>query len=250
VRVLGLRAVSSIAAGGAHPCASDGSGRVWCWGDNRRGQVGEGPALVREPLLQTRVQGVGAVAAGAAHSCVIASAGVFCWGANDHHQLGGGTELNSPLPVRVSSEGLLERLALGRAHSCAVTADHRAVCWGSDELGQMGRPGQADYGTAVRVPGLPQGIVAIGTGPQGDYVCAAQASAVWCWGTLQDDRLGSVITVPTAVFGLDHSLIADVAVGDRHACALQDGRLSCWGSGESGQLGDGRSASSKNAVGL
>ncbi len=32
----------AIAAGGAHSCASDGVGRLWCWGRGDRGQLGTG----------------------------------------------------------------------------------------------------------------------------------------------------------------------------------------------------------------
>ena len=35
--------LSSLAAGGAHACAADVDGDVWCWGDNEvYGQLGNG----------------------------------------------------------------------------------------------------------------------------------------------------------------------------------------------------------------
>jgi alpha-tubulin suppressor-like RCC1 family protein len=38
----------------------------------------------------------------------------------------------------------------------------------------------------------------------------------------------------------DLGAVAEVAVGDGHACArLADGSVACWGANESGQLGDG-----------
>jgi len=43
---------------------------------------------------------------------------------------------------------------------------------------------------------------------------------------------------PLAVPGMD--AVADVAAGEGHTCVLRvDGRVQCWGLGESGQLGDG-----------
>lgn len=36
--------VATMSAGGSHTCALRTDGTVWCWGDNRLGQLGQGSA--------------------------------------------------------------------------------------------------------------------------------------------------------------------------------------------------------------
>src|SRR5690606_14182870 len=56
--VVGLRDARHVARGDAHACAIDGSGQVWCWGDNDRGQLGAGRATPEGPAHAVAVEGV------------------------------------------------------------------------------------------------------------------------------------------------------------------------------------------------
>jgi alpha-tubulin suppressor-like RCC1 family protein len=89
----GTFTAGAIAAGRRHVCALRANGTVSCWGDNSRGQLGDGTTTTR--LVPTPVVGLPlhavAVAAGEAHTCVLLIDGsASCWGDNDHGQLGGG----------------------------------------------------------------------------------------------------------------------------------------------------------------
>jgi hypothetical protein len=80
---------------------------VYCWGDNRFGQLGRG-IVGGSVSVPVRVRGVlpfGAPAAGDDHVCVVDgseqnSGSVFCWGRNHHHQLGDGTTRDRGTLVR------------------------------------------------------------------------------------------------------------------------------------------------------
>ena len=133
--------VRSLSAGGAHTCAVDQAGGVWCWGANDRGQLGLGaagaganmdaPAAVALPTSAT------GVSAGGAHSCAsLGDASVWCWGANDSGQLGDGTTVDRPTPARIA--GASGAVSAGSLHSCASSADHVVSCWGADTSGQLG----------------------------------------------------------------------------------------------------------------
>jgi alpha-tubulin suppressor-like RCC1 family protein len=116
--------IVQLVSGAAHNCALDASGRVWCWGRNTRGAVGDGTTTSR--LAPTRVPlpgGAAAVAAGTAHSCATLVDGrTFCWGDNADGQIGDGTRAPrlTPARVRYSVAGAVPAIApaaLGRTRA-------------------------------------------------------------------------------------------------------------------------------------
>ena len=133
--------VRSLSAGGAHTCAVDQAGGVWCWGANDRGQLGLGVAgagaNMDAPTAVTLPASATGVSAGGVHSCAsLGDAGVWCWGGNDSGQLGDGTTVDRPTPARVP--GASGAVSAGALHSCASGADHVVSCWGADTSGQLG----------------------------------------------------------------------------------------------------------------
>jgi alpha-tubulin suppressor-like RCC1 family protein len=132
--------VVALSAGGAHSCAIDQAGGVWCWGADDSGQLGLGAAgaSVLQPIAVPGLPaGATGVAAGAAHSCAsFADAGVWCWGANDSGQLGDGTTVDRPLPTKVA--GATGAVVAGALHTCVFAADGTVRCWGADTSGQLG----------------------------------------------------------------------------------------------------------------
>jgi len=92
---------TAIAMGDAHACAAMSDGSVWCWGDDARGQLGQGaggaalsatPRKVQKVLsgAQSALARVEHLAAGGGTNCAIlwADTNVWCWGANDRGQAG------------------------------------------------------------------------------------------------------------------------------------------------------------------
>ncbi len=83
-----------------------------------------------------------------------------------------------------------------------------------------------------------------------EHSCALTSGTVQCWGVGLEGELGTGANTPTvdspvAVSGLTG--VAQLAVGDHHACALTTGGgVWCWGLNSNGQLGDG-STTNRNA---
>ncbi len=143
-----------------------------------------------------------AVSGGFGHTCALTTSGkVKCWGANEHGQLGDGTTLDSALPVDVDLPAAATAVAAGYVHTCAI-AGGSAYCWGDNTTGALGDGTTTQRSSPVQVSTpLPAG--------------ATEASAGG------GENAGS----PPTYYG--------------HTCALVGGSIWCWGSNESGQLGDG-----------
>ena len=138
-----------IAAGGAHSCVIQ-SGQAYCWGSNSNGQLGDGSTTSTTSPVPVYTGGVLAgrtltqIVAGASSTCALDSTGLaYCWGLNTSGQLGNNSTTQSPVPVAVSTSGVLAgktlvQLAAGNAHVCALDSTGTAYCWGSNGNGQLG----------------------------------------------------------------------------------------------------------------
>ena len=89
-----------------HTCAVRADASLWCWGDNRGGQLGDGTIRARRtaaPVLGLPAP-VRQVSLGHSHSCaVLTDDSLWCWGENDEGQLGDGTRVSRRLPVQVAA---------------------------------------------------------------------------------------------------------------------------------------------------
>ena len=85
------------------------AGDVYCWGQNRYGQLGDGTTIDRAtPVRVATSLPFTAIAASGAHSCGLTTGGAtLCWGYNLDGQLGDGTRDNRsrPVPVRAGGTG-------------------------------------------------------------------------------------------------------------------------------------------------
>jgi alpha-tubulin suppressor-like RCC1 family protein len=144
--VEGLGPVTQVSMSMFHRCAVMVDATVRCWGGNGAGQLGDGTTTSSfdEWVTVNALDDAVEVATGSAHTCARRTDGtVRCWGANSAGQLGNGTTAGSLLPVDVVNlDGVLQ-LDAGAGdeavgHSCAVRDDARVLCWGSNNLGQLG----------------------------------------------------------------------------------------------------------------
>ncbi len=187
----------ALAAGGAHTCAADGAGRLWCWGRGDRGQLGTGGTDDRPSPGEVALPDgnpAAAVSAGEAHTCAVDRAGqVWCWGANDRGQLGSGAagaDVLAPAPVAGLPAAVLT-VSLGGSHSCASLKDARVFCWGANENGQLGDGTTVDRATPAQVAGV-SGTVAAGQA----HTCAFTADGhAACWGADNSGQLGDGVTL-------------------------------------------------------
>jgi alpha-tubulin suppressor-like RCC1 family protein len=147
--------VARLATGANHTCAQTPEGELWCWGDNRYGQLGTGDRTNRASptKLAGPLDASSKVFAGGGHSCAIHADGSFwCWGDNRSGQIGVGDNDAHLLPVEVTALGhdVSAAYAAG-AHTCVLKADASVWCWGSNQYGQLGANVGPQSSTPVRV---------------------------------------------------------------------------------------------------
>ncbi len=125
---------------------------------------------------------------------------------------------------------------------CAVTAAGDLLCWGDNEVGQLGNGTTTPSTSPVKVMGMDAPVVQVSVGDA--TVCAVTAiGGVWCWGLGLDGELGNgtmteAQLTPAKVTGLERG-VEMVSLGGGVSCALkQDGSVWCWGYGGGDGLGN------------
>lgn len=225
----------SLAAGSGHSCAVRG-GVLYCWGDGRNGQLGQGAVGSSDrPLRVGSDNDWTAVNTGDLHTCGLKAGGaILCFGANGNGQLGL-SDLNDRweptlVPLPPASE-----VSTRHGHTCALLRDGQLWCWGANLEGQLGLgdnfPG-TDRPTPQRVSDR-IGFNAVATG-QGHTCAISQERAMYCWGRNSSDHLGLgpdaeiQYRTPQRV-GNDNNWLS-LAAGQETTCALRDDHsLWCWG---------------------
>eukprot|EP00004_Rigifila_ramosa_P005448 TRINITY_DN1598_c0_g1_i3.p1 TRINITY_DN1598_c0_g1~~TRINITY_DN1598_c0_g1_i3.p1 ORF type:complete len:1507 (+),score=330.55 TRINITY_DN1598_c0_g1_i3:348-4523(+) len=146
--------VSLLAVGSSIVCILSSDGQVACWGDNSSGQLGLGHTndIGDQPgeMPPTAISLGGtalSVSLGGSFACALLALdnSVRCWGVNGQGQLGIentatiGDEPGEmpPSPVKLGV-GAIVQLSVGQAHVCVLTAHGRTLCWGMNNVFQLG----------------------------------------------------------------------------------------------------------------
>jgi alpha-tubulin suppressor-like RCC1 family protein len=151
----------------------------------------------------------------------------------------GGQSATTTLTVRsVVANG--PPVAVGSNHTCALSVDGHAYCWGLNSSYQLGDGTNEERLSAVSVSGGLR-FVALTSGVGGAFTCGLEASGTaWCWGTNGSGQLGDGTTsnraVPTRAFS--ERRFTQLAAGSSFVCGIAtDGDTYCWGANNLGQLG-------------
>ena len=244
---------------GAHDTCGVRAAGGECAGKGGLGELGDGvvdaDSPVPEPMSVLPSAPVD-IASGEAFTCAIVTNGdVWCVGNGSLGELGNGSFGISATAVQAQLPSAATQISAFYQHACALLSDGTVACWGDDSTGALG-DGNATPDGGVATPAVVQGLphaIAVGAGE--GFSCAlvdTGSGAVWCWGDNTYGELGNgsndPSNVPVQVQGLVQPSL--LAVGGEHACAasLEQGGIACWGSGESGQLGDGNGSTSSTPV--
>jgi alpha-tubulin suppressor-like RCC1 family protein len=252
-----VRVIAIDSHSGYHTCALLSDGSVKCWGQNDKGQLGDGTSHHSSTPVEVKgLADVTAVSAGTQHTCALLSSGlVKCWGDNFDGELGDGTTTNASTPVAVKGLSGATAISASDNFTCAILAGGLVKCWGYNGWAQLGSQttdedsgGAACSTTPVPVSGV-EGATGLATG--GSHVCAIfPGGTARCWGANNNGQLGdgvlgtetgSTVTgspTPMSVVGLTGALT--LAANGANTCALlSDGTVRCWGANLNNVLGAG-----------
>jgi alpha-tubulin suppressor-like RCC1 family protein len=230
-----------VSAGSSHTCARTTDQRVFCWGRNDDGRLGDGTNLNSSvPVLVAGDRNYTRVASGVWQSCAVDISGAaFCWGSGGRGQLGNGANEHSNVPVAVAGGLTFSRTETGAQHVCALTPGQEIHCWGRGDRGQLGNGTMDNSNVPVLVAGGP--FLRFSRGRQ--HTCAiGMDEKPYCWGDNQWGQLGDGTTnnvdVPWPV--ATDLTFTFVMGGGAHTCGrTTEGDVYCWGTNDEGQLGNG-----------
>ncbi|MDP6661833.1 MAG: hypothetical protein QF545_02700 [Candidatus Thalassarchaeaceae archaeon] len=254
---LGGQAALTIVTGLHHTCAIAVDLTLYCWGQDIKGQVGNGegvtdvlaPQEIGLPLGRTAVS----INAGMDATCVILDNGSgMCWGSNQYGHLGDGTNDSSDIPTPISvlpENRSLVALDVGFMHTCGILDDGSVYCWGNNSHGQLG-DGTNITSAYARAASLPPGRMAISIDAGREHTCAIlDDSSAYCWGRNTEGQIGDGTTdnssTPVSVSMPSGLGVAEITAGNFHTCAVAtNGSVYCWGGHGQGALGLGEDVDS------
>jgi alpha-tubulin suppressor-like RCC1 family protein len=205
--------------------------------------------LFRDGELQP-VDGVWSwIDAGPGHTCGLVGTQAFCWGDGYFGKLGDGVLRDrffvEPDPV---IGGLhFREVSANDYHSCGVTVDNQAYCWGDNTFGQIGTGPEYERGgfypkrQNMRPAAVGGGIAFAHVSLGGAYTCGLSVEGkAYCWGKNDFGQLGNGTFTssqePVAV--LTEVRFVKIQAGSAAVCALtQGGQAWCWGYNGRGELG-------------
>lgn len=251
------------------------AGKVYCWGWNRNGQLGNGThGLDAYSSVPVQVKGalegktVTSISGSSNTSCAIADQKIYCWGSSAYGTTGtdiSGAGALRTQPTLVTSGGGADRLpnnykatklstSGSRSENMCAIADGRAYCWGRNQVGQIGIDVVTPSYNANRVPKRVKNLTNVTDISQDGFpfssseleyathVCAIASGKIYCWGGNGFGQSGATFTpvkLPRQVnLPSGAGTPEKIEVGVAHSCAMTSSKkVYCWGSNVVGQLG-------------
>ena len=279
IQVGSLTNWKQVAGGSSHTAAIKTDGTLWTWGFNVSGQLGNGTNGINyySPIQVGTLTTWKQVQCGFLHTAAIKTDGtLWTWGDDSYGQLGNGTTINYSSPIQVGSLTTWNQVATGSSYYILAIQTYNynqdlgqrytsksylldvypniasqigartspgLFTWGYDGYGQLGNGTILNYSSPIQVGSLTNWKqVAVGL----RHTAAIKTDGtLWTCGYNNYGQLGANIQ-----YGLFNSYTfvevgtltnwKQVTAGQYHTAAIKTDRtLWTWGSGTSGQLGNG-----------
>ena len=215
--------VSSISASYDCSLAVRTDGSLWGWGDNSRGQLGDGTTETRTEPVKIMEDVARASISNASGYAVKTDGSLWAWGRNHVGQLGDGTKEDRLNPIKVMDD--VEVVASQISTGFAIKTDGTLWAWGGGHRGGASRLLDQPNPEIVL-----DEVSSVNVGESHVLVIRYDGS-LWGWGTNQFGELGDgtsadLIRTPERI----SEGFTTVAAGDSRTFAVKaDGSLWFWG---------------------
>jgi alpha-tubulin suppressor-like RCC1 family protein len=234
----------SIVASIKHSHGMKSNGKLYSWGDNTLGVLGDGTTNQRTSPVQVGSDNHWVSVSVDSSSCLgLKSNGtLWAWGLNDKGQLGNGNTTNQTTgPIQVGSNKTWVSISTGKIYNLGLKADGSLWAWGANGYGEYGDGTTNEQHSPTQIRVDSSMTISISAGPVHGLGLRSDGT-IWGWGLNKYGALGVGDTIerdaPVKI-GSDKDWIS-ISAGGGHGLALKsNGTLWAWGVNSQGQLGNG-----------
>mgnify|MGYP002645618086 CR=1 FL=1 len=228
--------IKSVSLGQRCSGCIDNNGRLYMWGNNSSGQLGNGttndsstPIKIMDNIKEINLGGFSS-------SAITKDGSLYMWGGNWCYQLGNGTNENSLIPIKIMDN--VKSVSLGYEHNALITEDGSLYMWGNNKHGKLGNGTTTDSSTPIKIMDNVKSVSL-----DYDYSGAiTEDGSLYMWGGNWCYQLGNGTDEDslTPIKIMDN--VKSVTLGSGHnALITEDGSLYMWGYNNRGQVGNGAS---------
>ena len=267
VNTLANNIIVSIACGNAHTIALDNMGKLYSWGNNVNGQLGNGtttdsstPLLINTGAIANKT--IVSIACGGSHTIALDNTGtLYSWGNNVNGQLGNGTTTDSSTPLLINTGAILNntivRIVSLYAHVLALDNMGKLYAWGWNMNGQLGNGTTTDSSTPLLInTGAIANKTIVNISGGANYTIAIDNTGkLYAWGHNDQGQLGNGTTTNSSTpilintGAIANKTIVNISGGYYHTTAIDNtGKLYAWGYNGDGQLGNGTTTNSSTPL--
>lgn len=245
----------SVVGGQRNASALTNDNRIFSWGDNNQGAVGDASTTNRSTPVQIGSSDWQFVAAGRNHRLAIKTNGqLWGWGANNSRQLGDGTNTQRNSPVQIGSASDWIHVSGGQSHSLGIRSNGTLYSWGTNNDGATGLGNTNVFATATPTQ--------IGSDTNWQFVSAGNMwsfaiktnGQLWAWGRNSSGQLGrgnttTPQTTPIQIGSFTNWKQVNAQFMGNHSLGVRiSGESYGWGANNSSKLGDGTTTQRNSPV--
>jgi uncharacterized repeat protein (TIGR02543 family) len=256
--------ITDLVAGVFHSVALSSSGRVFTFGNNIYGQLGNGstfpeniPIDITSRFDLSPTETIVGIEAGPHHNIAYTSSNrIFSWGLNNTYQLGTGTNEAVVVPQDITAALALDTdetivlMSLSMYHTMILTSDHNVYAFGRNEANELFLEGQDHVVVPTNVIGsipLNEGeeIILLDSGLNYTLLWTSEHRLI----AVGNNDFGQLATTENTDYPVDitaliplvgDETIATIAAHDTSTIlATTNNRVFVFGTNGFGQLGDG-----------
>ena len=263
--------------GGDTVIALDDTGKVYTWGSNSSGQLGDGtnnnsnvPICISELENDLKGKKIVDIYSDGYYIiiCLDNEGKVYTCGNNYSGQLGDGTNNNSNVPICISEleNDLKSKKIVDIYNGIVLDNTGKVYTWGYNQDGQLGDGSNTNRNTPICISELEndlKGKSIVKIYPYNPVIVLDNKGKVYTWGNNNSGQLGDGSNTnrntPICISELENDLkgkkivnvYLNLDIGDQWNSIIaldNEGKVYTWGDNDDGQLGDGTNEDRNTAI--